>query len=560
MSTVVQSPFFDEIGIMNVVWLDDLFDPHTAPNAIDIAEQAAVAIAASTNMVHSKLTDLTAADSAEEWARRIQERLGESEIEEFLNQIRPPRPEGTNTVAIDYSPGELESVVSSLGSAVQRIGLSRWAELKQQLIAAAAGGLFLVDRERFAGGNRTNVGDEIVRELISGCTEDVIVVVLTHSVGPEGTENLRRSLATELQIPVSRLGVVSKRSADASLANALTDGIRAAVRVTLTQLTCTIVTNRIVSAMKKSIDETVSALNDLPVSALDRAVFENSLTEGASEIDVLSRILLIRQRTGIDADMAGALDEIHSPLARMRKLRLLQPLPPVPEKDASLVLECRRDEVFLIGEILNALRSPLACGDVFLKDGDGAKKYYVLLGQPCDIAVRNDGARSAHEGVFVKLAPSSVSPVRAEGRFFDVPPLEGQDAWAMDFRNWVSVRLDCLEWASFNSDGRVAFTPSGHPPIGLLPGWERRFEDAKNKFHVGRQYCLSLGEIPRKVATASATSVEFPYRRIARLRAPRAVGAYAAFASYHARAAFEHDFAKGVDEPAKAPGPSTPTE
>ncbi|MGH9739744.1 MAG: hypothetical protein ACRD4X_14335 [Candidatus Acidiferrales bacterium] len=556
MSAVVQNPFFDQIGIMNVVWLDDLFDPHTTPNTIDIAEQVAVAIAASTDMAHSKLSDLTAADSAEEWARRIQERLRESEIDEFLNQIRPPRPEGTNTVAVDYSPGELESVVSSLGSAVQRIGLSRWAELRQQLIAAAAGGVFLVDRERFAGGDRTNVGDEIVRELISGCTEDVIVVVLTHSVGPEGTENLRRALATELQIPVWRLGVVSKRSADASL----TDGIRAAVRVTLTQLTCAIVTNRIVSAMRNSIEETVSALNDLPVSALDRAVFENSLTEGASEIDVLSRILLIRQRTGIDAHMAGALDEIHSPLARMRKLRLLQPLPEVPAKDTRLVLECRRDEVFLIGEILNALRSPLACGDVFLKDGDGAKKYYVLLGQPCDMAVRHDGARSAHEGVFVKLAPSSVSPVRSEGRFFDVPPLEGQDAWTMDFRSWVSVRLDCLEWASFNSDGRVAFTPLDRPPIGLLPGWERRFEDAKNKFQPGRQYCLSLGEIPRKIATASAASVEFPYRRVARLRAPRAVGAYAAFASYHARAAFEHDFAKGVDEPAKAPEPPTSTE
>ena len=556
MSTVIQSPFFDQIGIMNVVWLDDLFDPHTVPNAIDIAEQVAVAMAAGVTITHAKLEDLTAADSAEEWARRIQERLGESEIAELLNEIRPPRPEDPVAVALDYSPTELEEVVSSLGSTVQRVGLSRWSELKQQLIAAAAGGAFLVDRERLAGGNRTNVGDDIVRELMTGCTEDVIVVVLTHSVGPEGTENLRRTLASDLQIPISRLGVVSKRSADLSLTN----GIRAAVRVTLTQLTCTIVTNRIVEAMRKSIDETVSALNELPVSVLDRAVFENSMKEGASEIDVLSRILLIRQRTSIDAHMAGALDEVHSPLARMRKLRLLQPLPAVPATDASLVLECRRDEVFLIGEILNALRSPLACGDVFLKDGEGAKKYYVLLGQPCDMAVRHDGARSAREGVFVKLATLSTSSTRAEGRFFDVPPLEGQDAWAMDFRSWVSVRLDCLEWASFNSDGRVAFTPSDHPPIGLLPGWERRFEDAKNKFQEGRQYCLSLGDIPRKVVTASATSVEFPYRRVARLRAPRAVGAYAAFASYHARAAFEHDFAEGVDETAKAQEPSTPTE
>src|ERR1700689_3305484 len=100
MSTVIQSPFFDQIGIMNVVWLDDLFDPHTVPNAIDIAEQVAVAVAAGITITHAKLADLNAADSAEEWARRIQERLGEPEIAELLNQIRPPRAD--ESVALDY--------------------------------------------------------------------------------------------------------------------------------------------------------------------------------------------------------------------------------------------------------------------------------------------------------------------------------------------------------------------------------------------------------------------------------------------------------------------------
>lgn len=542
--TGTETPFFDQIGISKVVWLDDLFDTKV-PNAIDIAEQVAAAIAAGSNVQHPKLKDLTVDDSPQEWARQIQKRLEESEIPEFLRQIRPQQATQAPAGAGDYSPGEIEAVVSSLGSTVQRVGLARWPNMKEELIGGAAGGVFLVDRERRTGSEHTNVGDDIVKELITRCADEVLIVVLTHSVPPQGAETLRHTLAAELDVPIARLGVVSKRPAGLSLTDSLTDGVRAAVRVTLTQLTCRVVTARIAAAMRKALAETEAALGDLPVSGLDRAIFENSLTEGASEIDVLSRILLSRQRTAIDAHVAGALDEVHSPLARIRKLRLLEPLPQLPAADASLLTRWRRDEVFDAGETLNALRAPLACGDVFRKNG--SQKYFVLLGQPCDLMVRPNGQRAAREAVLVKLA-MAYTPTGSEGRFFEVPPLEGAGRWALDFRDWVSVDLECLEWASFNSDGSVAFSPSDHPPSGLLPGWERRFERARNRFQNGREYWLSLGDIPSRVATASATRVEFPYRRAARVRGARALGAYAAFASFQARSAFDHDFAKGIGE------------
>jgi len=306
--------------------------------------------------------------------------------------------------------------------------------------------------------------------------------------------------------------------------------------------------------MQKALIDTKAALKQLPVSALDRAIFENSLTEGASEIDVLCRILLSRQRTTIDADIAGALDEVHSPLARMRKLRLLEKLPTLPPEDAELIREWRRDEVFDIGERLNALRAPLACGDVFVKDK--TKRYYVLLGQPCDLMVRADGHRSAHEAVLVMLATSYQHGAASEGRFFEVPALEGASRWALDFREWFSVNLDCLEWTAFNNEGRVSFTASMNLPSGLLPGWEARFERSRRRFSKGKQYCLSVGKLAGSAATASATTIEFPYRRVARLRSPRAEGAYASFSSFQARSAFDHDFAKGIDKKSEQVEPS----
>jgi len=544
MSEDTEAPFFDQIGITNVVWLDDLFDEKTEPNDVDIVEQVATALSAGPFDIPPKLADLTPEDPAEEWSRRIRERLDKIEIDEFLAQIKPKEDNGERTA--DYSPGELEEVVASLGSKVQRIGLAAWSREKDRLIAAGDDGMFLVDREGSVGGARTTVGDEIVKELIEKCPKEVLVIVLTHSVGAEGAEDLRRLLATELNVPIARLGVVSKRSADASLPSSLRTGVRAAVRTTLTQLTCSVITKRISDAMGQSLSQTVSALAELPIAALDRAIFENSLSEGASEIDVLCRILLSTQRTAIDSHIAGALEEVHSPLARIRKLRNLEPLPKLPSGDPDLLRKWRRDELFDVADRLNSLRAPLACGDVFQKLD--TQKYFMLLGQPCDLMVRPNGHRNAEEAMFVKVDATLKEASNSGPHFFEIPALDGEGSWALDFRKWVAVNLSCLEWATFNGDGRVAFIHSAVAPTGLLPGWEKRFERAKNQFRVGRVYCLSIGEIPNKMVSASVTGVEFPYHRVGRLRGPRAVAAYAAFASFHARAAFDHDFAKGIGE------------
>ena len=156
----------------------------------------------------------------------------------------------------------------------------------------------------------------------------------------------------------------------------------------------------------------------------------------------------------------------------------------------------------------------------------------------------------------MRMATSYEPQAASEGRFFEVPPLEGTTRWALDFREWFSVNLEALEWTSFNNDGRVAFSPTTSPPIGLLPGWEVRFQRAVRRFSKGRQYCLSIGNLAGSVATSSETTVEFPYRRVARLRGARAAGAYGSFASFQARGAFDHDFAKGVGKKTeKGPGP-----
>ncbi len=538
------APFFDLIGITSVAWLDDIFEAKLEISDPEIVAAIAAARAGGATVTHPKMEDITAEDSAQEWARRIRERLNGEEIAQFVEQLKS-KPSQPDTPA-DYTPDESKEVASALGSAVQCIGLGRWNEVKEELIKSARNGIFLVDLQRREGDEHVNAGGEIVKELVERCPLDTMVVILTHSVGPDGTEVLRRELAGELNISPTRIGVVSKRATDSTV----TAGVRAAVRVALTQLTCSVLTGRIVATMRKALEETQIALEQLPVNALDRAIFENSLAEGSSEIDVLCRILLSRERTAVEGDIANALDEVHSPLVRMRKLRALESFPKVPPEDATLIREWRRDEIFDVGSRLNAMRAPLACGDVFQKDK--TEKYFVLLGQPCDLMVRSNGFRNASEGILVRIDTSYLQRPAAQGRYFEVPALSGTDAWALDFGEWFSVNLECLDWASFNDEGKVRFSKADELPLGLLPGWERRFEKAKARLSSGvKEYYLGLN----KTQTLVSASVDFPFKRVARLRSPRAEAAYAAFSSFQARGAFDHDFAKGIGEESEEGAP-----
>jgi hypothetical protein len=206
MAATVESPFFDEIGVSTVVWLDDLFDAPSAPTSADIAAAVGAAIAGGTLVTHHLLGDLTEDDSALEWTNQIQKRLSVEQIREFLSQISPPAAESEHATA-DYSPSEVDIIVATLGGGIQQVGLDRWPQVRDQLIQASAGSVFLVDRERVVDGTATQVGDEIVRELVERCSSDALVIVLTHSVGPEGTDSLKQTLASDL----NRTGIFGER-------------------------------------------------------------------------------------------------------------------------------------------------------------------------------------------------------------------------------------------------------------------------------------------------------------------------------------------------------------
>ena len=112
------------------------------------------------------------------------------------------------------------------------------------------------------------------------------------------------------------------------------------------------------------------------------------------------------------------------------------------------------------------------------------------------------------------------------------------------------MNLRLLDFSVFSDAGDVRLDLSVEPPVFLLPGWRKMFNRAKMRIGAQEKLpaeyaALSFSEaLKQKAASRDGDVVRLSYTRVGRLRAPWAVAAYAAFASYQARAAFDHDFAK----------------
>ena len=550
----------DAAGIKRVVWIDDLFDP---PNelAVEADLRALVARARARDLtVIINGHNMTPDGSVDEWMSDIEDlRDAGMSVDAIVSLLRERLAEGEAAPRPDYNDSSIAEIVGSFGEEmVTRASASKWGDIKPTL-SDAERTLVIIDREFPVDGVAIPLGENILQDVVKAQFPSVHVVMLTRSVD-EDPEVLRKDLANRLDIPFQDFGVSAKMvsgergQAESSLCNAF--------QVVFTHQVCITLTRRIHDVAKKELETTVEALSSQSVYDLDRVVFDNSLIEGASELDVLTRMLLLRQRVAVDTEL-GPSEEYFDLLAKLRSLRALAgPLTSIKHGNPVMLERWRRDEVCDPGEWINPAHAPLACGDVFVRSE--SSEVFVLLGQPCDMAVRPNGRRKTHEAIFArakKWRPEQERRKRtgfigSAHHFFPIPslPIVGKDRWRLDFREWASVNLRLLDFSVFSGTGAVRLDVTVEPPVFLLPGWRKLLDSARCKITTEAQLpaeyaALSLSEsLKKKSASKDSGVVALPYSRAGRLREPWAVAAYAAFASYQARAAFDHDFAKVLPE------------
>ena len=114
--------------------------------------------------------------------------------------------------------------------------------------------------------------------------------------------------------------------------------------------------------------------------------------------------------------------------------------------------------------------------DVFETDGYEKVRMFVLLAQPCDIALRPKGKSRSRDTAFLVPLTKLSDPVEAKNKDFVLPcKLEGR-YWECDFARTSTVRLVILDLASFREDGRVRVDFDHAAPKNLFPSQNRIYE------------------------------------------------------------------------------------
>lgn len=156
-----------------------------------------------------------------------------------------------------------------------------------------------------------------------------------------------------------------------------------------------------------------------------------------------------------------------------------------PADSGPILSDLRNAEVWDDGEIINSALTPLANGDVFkLDDAEPdcpkSPRLFVVLGQPCDLALRSDGRRVSNVAMLVPLIelrddgtplPDPNDPDEDDGVKAPAFPFRmNGKRFRLDLRSTAYVKLSILDLACFRPDGRVRVELGHTPHSALLAG------------------------------------------------------------------------------------------
>lgn len=127
-------------------------------------------------------------------------------------------------------------------------------------------------------------------------------------------------------------------------------------------------------------------LKSIDPATFNRMVLASSKAEGCWEFDALSRIIMIYLNMGMRQGMKEQFPCFQQNTHSIRALNGPNQSEIVNDNIINMIKE---EEWYDEIEYVNRVYSPVSNGDIF----QFGKKYYILLGQPCNLSIRREGKR-----------------------------------------------------------------------------------------------------------------------------------------------------------------------
>jgi len=387
---------------------------------------------------------------------------------------------GEDNVDLD-SMAEIREVMPA-GVALRPMTAADWQAERDAVLASTDPVLVLFDRDFSHEGRTQTAGDDLLIDAIRSRTATVYVGMLTHNAPNDDAESgVIAEIAERGQVDVTDVVVISRQTVHDSPERLPVKLKAALMSGELRHLRDSVVKDYDASHAAALRD--VASLTAFEIAELVRAADG----EGAHGSHNLLRIASTRLRLELDRSVRtdAAIDQALS------GIRQLDDTAPRGRQFAAVDISARRHlDLYDASEHLADLHLPLEPGDIFEKINPAAalnnsvrsaSKRYVLLVQPCDLAVRADGLRIG-DPKLLTVARLVRRPADAkEARRYDHElkyygnEVDGSTWWVQVW-NRVQIPLVALEACVFGAGGTAVVTVDATPPPGLTPGWLKRFE------------------------------------------------------------------------------------
>jgi hypothetical protein len=468
------------LGAKRVIWIDDWFMDDPEGLASTLVRQLEVSLQADLPQLHALLKKVDAHEDAfHELAQAIADMppAGRAAVRGAFLKMEAQL--NKQLLTPDLNGSQVDTVCTLLEVAED----DRWSfeGVEEKLSEVCKGGdsdvVYVVDLND-AGDAQDYRGLELLK-FLSGAASKGTAFLLTHAaqINTEADLELKlRQTVSDEEFERAPVCVIAKERLLPDDQTLIEEGLRVALKRAGLRRGVHQVLLRARAEMYRAFDKAANLLLEVPPEQLDQFVVNKGYTEGLSELHVVERALSAQIGHSLREVFAadGVAQESTTRLRRLREVSL--------KTDATQahpnLAKFRTMEIWESEELINSTFSPLAPGDVFELDsneGPGSQRMFVLIGQPCDVALRHTGKRDAEAAFLVPLKPKAELPVHDDKLKEPFLPFKLKEVyWACDLRNTAAVRLRILDLCSFRSDGRVRFDAGQTVPAALLPGVEKK--------------------------------------------------------------------------------------
>lgn len=300
-------------------------------------------------------------------------------------------------------------------------------------------------------------------------------------------------------------------------------------------------------------------LREIDPATFDRMVIASAKAEGCWEFENLLRIIQIYINKGIRDEIRKMFPDFQ---ASTKSLRNFSDSSQIENVNSELLKSIQEEEFYENVDYVNGVYSAVSNGDIF-QIGD---KYYMLLGQPCNLAIREGKrANQLDQAYLIPLISETGKDMCGKLQY----PYEDIYRFAL-FTRRRRVSLSLLDLVSYNDNGLAKIdlnvakeTIAGHEMMqeNMLLRYEkirervRGYYKAYNLVSLGKSkeeknqiatfFCkpFEMGEAPiAKKPTIIGTTITFQVKRVGRYYAYGAHVLLQQFMSYMSRPEFPVDF------------------